>query len=125
MKKIIITMFSLLILNACAGIHIPEVQQGTLLDQVNIDKLKIGMTQRQVRFLLGSPSINDPFQTDRWDYLYTFASSKKSDARQTQHLVLIFDGDTLSSIDHRKKPASIMKPRLRKESTSSMDSHSH
>ena len=127
MKKIIITLFSLLILNACAGIHVPAVQQGTLLDQVNIDQLKVGMTQRQVKFLLGSPSINDPFTPQRWDYLYTFTSNNQDDPRQIQHLVLMFDGDILSNIDYRKKLSAAMmpKPANHQRDTTSSGSHQH
>ena len=45
-----------------------HVQQGNYLDAEVIAKLKPGMTRSQVRFLLGTPLITDPFHPERWDY---------------------------------------------------------
>lgn len=33
-------------------------------------QLKEGMTQDQVRFVLGTPLLTDIFHTDRWDYIF-------------------------------------------------------
>jgi outer membrane protein assembly factor BamE len=49
-----------------------DVQQGNVLDQEAVDKLKIGMTKPQVQFVLGSAILKDPFHPDRWDYVHTF-----------------------------------------------------
>ena len=46
------------------------IVQGNLLDQEDVDQLEIGMTRGQVRFLLGTPMIDDVFKDDRWDYIY-------------------------------------------------------
>lgn len=61
-----------------------------------LEKLKVGMTTNQVRFVLGSPQLTDPFHPDRWDYLY----SLREDGAETErkHLILFFEGDTLSKI---------------------------
>jgi len=47
------------------------IQQGNLLSERQLDGIKVGMDQNEVRTLLGSPVANTPFNTDRWDYLYT------------------------------------------------------
>ncbi|MCC7258565.1 MAG: outer membrane protein assembly factor BamE [Gammaproteobacteria bacterium] len=49
-----------------------DVQQGNLLDDTDIEAVKPGMTRSQVRFLLGTPVVQDPFDKDRWDYVYYF-----------------------------------------------------
>ena len=46
------------------------MNQGSLLSQENLERVKPGLTREQVKFLLGSPSISDAFHRDRWDYVY-------------------------------------------------------
>ena len=46
------------------------MDQGSLLSQQNLERIKPGLTREQVKFLLGSPSISDAFHRDRWDYVY-------------------------------------------------------
>lgn len=48
----------------------PDVQQGNFASQEMVAQLKEGMTQDQVRFLLGTPLLTDIFHADRWDYLF-------------------------------------------------------
>ena len=47
-----------------------DVQQGNVITQEMVDKLKPGMTRSQVRFVLGSALIDDIFHDNRWDYVY-------------------------------------------------------
>lgn len=65
-----------IMLSACSSLEFPwvykiSVQQGNILDQEDIDKLEIGMTKRQVQFVMGSPLLVDTFNPDRWDYYYS------------------------------------------------------
>lgn len=75
-----------------------EVQQGNFLAQAAVSQLKPGMTREQVRFLLGSPLVIDPFRENRWDYVYTRqpANSYRTERRQ---LSVFFDGDTLARVE--------------------------
>ena len=54
-----------LILTSCS-IHKIDIQQGNVIEVDKVDQLALGMTTKQVRFLLGSPAIHDPFHRDRW-----------------------------------------------------------
>jgi outer membrane protein assembly factor BamE len=54
-----------------------NVQQGNIIDQKKLDQLKIGMSKRQVQFLLGTPLLVDTFNTERWDYLYSVRRGDK------------------------------------------------
>ena len=49
-----------------------DIQQGNYLDGHDVRQLKVGMTRAQVRYLLGTPMIQDVFNHDRWDYVYYF-----------------------------------------------------
>ena len=55
------------------GVHRITVQQGNVITQQMIDKLKPGMTQSQVRFVLGNPVVDDSLDATRWDYIYSIS----------------------------------------------------
>ena len=48
-----------------------EVVQGNVITSEQIALAKPGMTRAQVRDVLGSPLLADPFHVDRWDYVFT------------------------------------------------------
>ncbi len=79
------------------GPHRIDVQQGNALDQENVARLKLGLNRSQVRFLLGTPLVVDPFRTDRWDYVYVYYKAGK--LAEQKRITLFFDGDTLTRID--------------------------
>ena len=54
------------------GVYKIDINQGNYLSQDSVDRLKVGMTQTQVRQILGTPLITSPFRTDRWDYVYEY-----------------------------------------------------
>jgi len=67
---IICLAFSLsLSLTACEP-HRIDIQQGNKIKPETLEKLKVGMTRKQVVFLLGTPLLKDPFHQDRWDYIF-------------------------------------------------------
>ena len=70
------------------------IQQGNFLDATVIAKLKPGMTRSQVRFLLGSPLITDPFHPERWDYVY-YTDNEFQKPKNIRRLTLLFEGDKL------------------------------
>ncbi len=51
--------------------HRVTVQQGNVITQEMVDQLSPGMTREQVAFVMGEPVIRNPFNTDRWDYVYS------------------------------------------------------
>lgn len=61
------------ILTSCAlpRVYKVTVQQGNVITQQMVDSLKPGMTQEQVAYVMGEPVIKNPFDRDRWDYVYT------------------------------------------------------
>ncbi len=92
-----------LILTACSSANVPispyriDVQQGNALEQESVDKLKPGLSRSQVRFLLGTPLLVDPFHGNRWDYVYNYRKAGR--LTESRRLVLFFDGDVLARIE--------------------------
>ena len=74
-----------------------DIQQGNVVTQEMVSKLKVGMTRSQVRFVLGSPLVTDMFHGDRWDYVYTMQKQGKPEERR--RLTVIFDGDKLATLE--------------------------
>jgi outer membrane protein assembly factor BamE len=74
-----------------------DIQQGNVITQDMISKLKSGMTRSQVRFVLGSPLIVDPFRTDRWDYVSIYEKQGKEVERR--RVTVIFENDKLARIE--------------------------
>ena len=74
-----------------------DVQQGNVITQDMIAKLKAGMTRSQVRYVLGSPLVVDPFRLDRWDYVSTYQRQGKDVERR--RVTVIFDDDKLIRIE--------------------------
>ena len=52
-------------------VHKITVQQGNVITQDMIDKLRPGMNRAQVSFVMGEPVMQNTFDDDRWDYIYT------------------------------------------------------
>ena len=61
------------ILTSCTlpRVYKVTVQQGNVITQQMVDSLKPGMSQEQVAYVMGKPVIKNPFDEDRWDYVYT------------------------------------------------------
>jgi len=78
------------------------VQQGNLITEEMIDSVQIGMNQRQVRYLLGTPLLQDMFHQDRWDYTYTMRRGRNP--MEVKPLTLWFKDDALVRIDGYLQP---------------------
>ena len=59
--------------------------------------LQIGMNKEQVRFLMGTPLINDSFHPDRWDYVYHLIPDY-GDTEQ-RHVAVMFEGGKIINIE--------------------------
>lgn len=100
-KLLLITLVTTIsLLNACSSeriSHFPSykltVPQGNELDERAIASLSAGMNKEQVRSLLGTPLLQDPFHRNRWDYPYVV--SKNGVVKKHSTLILYFEGDVL------------------------------
>ena len=73
-----------------------DVRQGNVLTQEMVAQLKPGLTREQVRFILGTPLLTDPFHANRWDYVYRLQSGY--DAPRQRNLTVYFEGNKLVSV---------------------------
>lgn len=102
-------VFLILPLTACSPSvlytpHMMDVQQGNVVTEDMLGKVKPGMTKSQVRFALGTPLIADPFHTDRWDYVYRFR--KSGELTEHSRLTVVFEGDKLKTVEGTALPPS-------------------
>jgi len=75
----------------------PDVIQGNVVTTEQISQVKEGMSRVQVKEVLGSPLITDPFHADRWDYVFTLKRQGFDD--QQRSFVVLFDKDKVQKID--------------------------
>jgi len=83
-------------LSGCSP-HRIDIQQGNKVTPENFAKLKIGMSRNQIVFILGTPLLQDPFNQDRWDYIYY--NKPGNEAVRQSRVTLYFDRDSLQKID--------------------------
>jgi outer membrane protein assembly factor BamE len=74
-----------------------DIPQGNVIDQAMVDKLKPGMTRAQVRFVLGTPLLVDPFRSNRWDYAYSL--KKSGQVVESRRITVVFDGEVLRAVE--------------------------
>jgi outer membrane protein assembly factor BamE len=93
-----IILFSLVTVLLTAGcVYRATISQGNIIKQEDLDQIEISMTRNQVRFLLGTPMIDDPFHADRWDYVY-YLKIGRDDATFKRWVSIFFVEDRVSEI---------------------------
>ena len=98
MRIILLSLVFLSLLSSCSwikfpGVHKIDIQQGNILDQEMVDKLQVGMTKAQVKFVLGTPLIADTFNQNRWDYPFRRLSAAGIETKED--VVVYFDDQGL------------------------------
>jgi outer membrane protein assembly factor BamE len=78
------------------------VQQGNIITEEMVDRLQPGMTKSQVRYLLGTPMLEDIFHSNRWDYTYTIR--RKHQHMEIKRLTLLFKDDALVKVEGYIRP---------------------
>jgi outer membrane protein assembly factor BamE len=94
--RLAMTLLCLTLAQGC--VYRMPIQQGNFLEPRLVDKLEIGMTRSQVRYLLGTPMVPSTFDTDRWDYVYWL---KKGRVHGPVHrrLTVFFEGDKVAKVE--------------------------
>lgn len=99
---------ALVLLSGCSGslsflsAYRIDVEQGNIVTPEMIEQLKPNMTRRQVRFVMGTPLIEDTFNTDRWDYRYFLRNGTKT--LEESKLSVFFEGDALVNVTGSEVP---------------------
>lgn len=85
-------------LSACSSwIYRIDIPQGNYLEQKSIDKIQVGMTKEQVKFVLGSPVMIDTFDKDTWNYVYRFKSGRSEKSNMQKSFTIKFENEKLVS----------------------------
>jgi outer membrane protein assembly factor BamE len=89
---------SVFALSSSACVYRINIQQGNFLDQAAVEQVKDGMTRSQVRYLLGTPMVADPFDKERWDYIY-YLKVGRTRHIDSRRVTVYFDGEKVAKID--------------------------
>jgi outer membrane protein assembly factor BamE len=73
-----------------------DIRQGNFVTQDMVTQLKPGLSREQVRYVLGTPLVTDPFHDNRWDYVYRYDSGK-GDVQQRK-LSVYFEDNKLARV---------------------------
>jgi outer membrane protein assembly factor BamE len=112
MRTLLISL-AIAFLSACGFVGFPgvykiDVEQGNIITQEMADQLQPGMSRRQVRFILGTPLVEDTFDQDRWDYPYVKRNGQT--VLSESRLTVMFDGDELQTVTGDYLPAAWQDP---------------
>jgi outer membrane protein assembly factor BamE len=91
-----------LVLGGCSGMYRPETEQGNILTDDMLVQVKPGMSRSQVRYVLGTPLIADPFHHDRWDYYYLFRPGSTGKPAESRRVTVFFENDRVVRVETAK-----------------------
>lgn len=95
--KLVVLAIGLASLSACSSwVYRIDIPQGNFLEQKDIDKLRVAMTKEQVRYVLGSPVADNPFDNDTWHYFYALKGGRGTNFEK--QLIVEFKDDKLQDI---------------------------
>lgn len=99
-RMILISILMMLTLTHCVSYEYYRrvVQQGNLLPEEKIQRLKIGMNKEDTAILMGDSLLSPVFNNDRWDYAYTLFQGGR--AKEIRHVSLYFSHGQLVRIEH-------------------------
>ncbi len=80
-----------------------DVQQGNVVTSKMLLQLRPGMTKSQVRFIMGTPLLQDSFHGNRWDYVYQLRENGK--IIEQRRVILDFENELLKSVRGDVVPA--------------------
>jgi outer membrane protein assembly factor BamE len=104
------------------GVYRINVEQGNVVNEEMVEKLRPGLNKRQVRYIMGTPLIEDSFHADRWDYRYLLRNGNETLAET--RLTLWFDGDELARAEGPDAPDWAVIDASDNEVTETMDASS-
>lgn len=84
--KVLVLALFCTALSACS-IYKLSMRQGNVITQKEMNALHQGMSRSQVEATLGTPLIQDPFETDRWDYVFYY---RKPNGKVIQRTVSVY-----------------------------------
>ena len=97
-RKLLVPILLLAAMLATTGcVYRANMSQGNIVVEEDLDQVELDMTRNQVRFLLGTPMIDDPFHANRWDYVY-YVKIGRRDATAKRWVSIVFTDDRVTEI---------------------------
>lgn len=102
------------LLAGCAGfgVHRIDIQQGNLITEEQLSRVKPGMSRNDVRNALGTPLLQDVFHANRWDYYFSNEQGTKYGpfGRETQkyQVTILFENEKVARIEGKASPVEIL-----------------
>jgi outer membrane protein assembly factor BamE len=100
--RAVFAVLLLLPLAGCELVYKLPTRQGNVIEQKEVDKLALGMTRDQVRFVLGTPIATSGLREDRWDYFGYYKPPRGKPFSRT--VSLFFEGDKLVKMEGELAP---------------------
>ncbi|MCY4157000.1 MAG: outer membrane protein assembly factor BamE [Gammaproteobacteria bacterium] len=97
-RNLVLAAGACVVLSSC--IYQVRVFQGSIVDPGDMEKVEIGMTREQVAYVLGTPTVSDPFHADRWDYVLTDGTLEG----ERQLVVIHFSDQGVSAVNIAAAP---------------------
>ncbi|MDX8385731.1 MAG: outer membrane protein assembly factor BamE [Gallionella sp.] len=101
-KKILFPLLLLSVVLVSCTPYKMEIRQGNYVTSEMRAQLKTGMTKQQVRYVVGTAMINDPFHLNRWDYV--FRLEQGGELVEQRGMTLYFEDDKLVRIADGELP---------------------
>ena len=100
LRTALFTVLIVFSLTNCASYDFSRryVQQGNLLPQSKIERLRIGMSKQDAAILMGTSLLSPVYNNNRWDYVYTWRQG--ANKPEVHNLSLYFTHDRLTNIEH-------------------------
>ncbi|MBL8511682.1 MAG: outer membrane protein assembly factor BamE [Betaproteobacteria bacterium] len=100
------------LLPACSGfgVYRLDIQQGNLITQEQLSKVKPGMARIDIRNLLGTPLLQDVFYGNRWDYYFSDERGKYGPfgrEKQTYKITIVFENEKVAKVEGVASPTEI------------------
>lgn len=80
-----------------------DIVQGNAVTREQAAQIKPGMSRLQVREILGTPLLTDPFHADRWDYI--FSMRRPNTQVQRRDVIVLFENNVVKSIEAPELPS--------------------
>lgn len=96
MTRFIISLLAMLALTGCNFIQKPEIEQGNIYTPAMVSQLHNGMSETEVREIMGNPMLVNIFTPGRIEYVYTYQTGNEK--RTQKRVSLSFAGGRLVAI---------------------------
>lgn len=99
MQRILLTLTIMALLAGCSTLRFPgvyriDIPQGNFVTEDMLTELRPGMTPEQVRYVLGPPTLQDPFTEGSWRYLMRYLPGEGEPVEQ--EIIVYFENDRYS-----------------------------